>query len=68
MVFIKSQYTITNLMSYFDCSSMLVCSKRQADAIYFSSIFDPALHTVYLHTLGGPEDGYVSLLHSYIIL
>jgi hypothetical protein len=68
--FIKSKYTITNLMSHLDYISPLVCSLCQADTIYFdfSSVFDLIPHTFLLHKLSGPVDGYVSLLHGCIIL
>jgi hypothetical protein len=65
----QSKSTTTNLVSYLDYISPLICSQCQVDAIYFdlSSTFDPVSHTVLLHKLRayGLSDGYVSWLHSY---
>ena len=68
--FLRSKYTITNLVSYLDYISPLVCSQHQVGVIYFdfSSAFHLVSHTLLLNKFSayGLSDSYVTLLHIYI--
>ena len=67
--FYQSKSTSTNLVSYLDYLSPLVCVQHQVDAVYFdlTSAFDCVSHSLLLRKLSvyGLSDGYVSWLRSY---
>jgi hypothetical protein len=67
--FTKSKSTVTNLVTYLDFVTPLVCSHHQV-AVYFdpSSAFDLVPHSL-LHKVNdyGLFAGYINWFHSYII-
>jgi hypothetical protein len=68
--FSKIKSACTNLVSFVDFITPLVCSQRQADAIYFdlSNAFDLVPHSLLLHKLSafGFSGGYVNWFRSYL--
>jgi hypothetical protein len=68
--FAKSKSTSTNLVNFVDFVTPLVCSQRQADAVYFdlSNAFDLVPHSLLLHKLSalGLSGGYVNWFCSYL--
>ncbi|PNF19791.1 hypothetical protein B7P43_G14658 [Cryptotermes secundus] len=68
--FIKSKSTTTNLVTFLDFVSPLVCTQGQVDSIYFdfSNAFDTVSHTLLLYKLNnyGLSSGYVNWLRSYL--
>jgi hypothetical protein len=68
--FSRAKSACTNLVSFVDFITPLVCSQRQADAIYFdlSNVFDLVPHSFLLHKLSalGLLGGYVNWFHSYL--
>jgi hypothetical protein len=61
--FSKSESTFTNLVTYLDFATHLICSQRQADVVYFdlSNVLDLIPHALLLHKLTdcGISAGYV---------
>jgi hypothetical protein len=68
--FSKTKSACTNLVSFVDFITPLVCSQRQVDAIYFdlSNVFDLVPHSLLLHKLSalGLSGGYVNWFRSYL--
>jgi hypothetical protein len=68
--FIKSKSTITNLVTFLDFVTLLVCSQGQVDSIYydFSNAFDIFPHALLVHKLDnyGLSSGYINWFHSYL--
>jgi hypothetical protein len=68
--FIKSKSTFTNLVTFLDFVTPLVCSQGQTDTIYFgfSNAFDILPHSLLLHKLSyyGLSCGYLNWFLSYL--
>jgi hypothetical protein len=68
--FSKTKSASTNLITFVDFITPLICSQRQADVIYFdlSNAFDLVLHSLLLHKLSalGLSGGYVNWFRSYL--
>jgi hypothetical protein len=68
--FIKSKSTVTNLITYLNKVTPVVCSQGQIDAIYFdlSEAFDKVPHTLLLYKLKdfGLSSRYVTWFQSYL--
>jgi hypothetical protein len=68
--FTRTSSTVTNLVTFFDFMTPVVCGQREADAVCFdlSNAFDIISHNMLLHKLScfGFSDGYISWLRSYL--
>jgi hypothetical protein len=68
--FIKSKSTTTNLVTFLDFGTALVCSQGQVDSVYFdfSNAFDIFPHALLLHKRNnyGLSSGYINWFHSYL--
>lgn len=68
--FYQSKYTSTNLVSYLDYISPLLCAQCQVDAVYFhlTSAFHRVPHSLLLYKLRayGLSDNCVTWLRNYI--
>jgi hypothetical protein len=69
-VFIKYKSTVTNLITYLNKVTPVVCSQEQMEAIYFdlSQAFDKVPHTLLLYKLNnfGLSSRYVTWFQSYL--
>jgi hypothetical protein len=67
--FSKTKSASTNLVTFVDFITPLVCSQGQADAIYFdlSNAFELGPHSLLLHTLTaiGLSGGYLNYAHMH---
>ena len=68
--FFQSRSTSTNLASYLDYITRLVCAQHQVDAVYFDlrGTFGHVPHSLLLHKLSAYRlsEGYISWLCSYV--